>query len=429
MAATFSAFLNVKTIDVLVVGGGVVGVTAALALQQRRLKVILVDQQSVATGCSFGNAGVIASSAFPFSAHYRMANLPATFLKPSSPAALNWTSAPRLLPWAIQYARATRPDIVRRDTSLLHELCRDALHSYEQLLGIDLPPINRCGYLAVHLTPSELGEATRLNSIRTSLGGAVRMVSGPDLVELEPAMDRLMAGATFFEGAAHVTDPAAFVTSLADVFVQRGGLLRYNRIQSLESKGNGEVAVRGTREHYSPRAVVLATGVHTNQLLVGCGHHIPIAAERGYHLELDIEPGFIRRPTALPSLGVVLTPSQRGLRIAGISHFGSPGLRARPKLLLYGLKRLRRLLPMLRPRPGFEPWTGERPTSPDSLPIVERIPGHRSIFVSCGHGHLGLTLAAVTARVTADMVMSISSDYSNQLSSQRFGLRKRDGNG
>ncbi|OMI01602.1 hypothetical protein BSN85_31830 [Bradyrhizobium brasilense] len=429
MSTELSLFLNVKAIDVLVVGAGVIGVTAALALQQRGLKVMLLDQQSVAGGCSFGNAGVIASSAFPLSAHYRMAHLPAMFLKPSSPAALNWISAPRLFPWAIQYAKATRPGIVWRRTRLLHELCRDAVHSYEQLLGIDLPPINRCGYLAIHLTPSELDGATRLNSIRTSLGASVQMVSGPDVIELEPATGRLMAGATFFEGATHVRDPAAFVASLANVFVQRGGLLRYNRVHSLESKRNGEVTVRGTREHYSARAVVLATGVQMNQLLAECGHRIPLVAERGYHLELDIEPGFIRRPTALPGLGVVLTPSECGARIAGISHFGSPGLRARPRLLLCGLKRLRRLLPMLRPRPGFEVWTGQRPTSPDSLPIVERVPGHGSIFVSCGHGHLGLTLAAVTARVTADMVMGIPSDYSSQLSSQRFGLRKRDGTG
>ncbi|WP_439360343.1 NAD(P)/FAD-dependent oxidoreductase [Bradyrhizobium sp. DASA03007] len=420
MPAVFSVLEQGK-IDAIVVGAGIIGVTTALALQQHGLKVMLLDgAQSVGQGCSFGNAGVIASSAFPFSAHYRMADLPAMFLKPSSPAALDWASAPRLLPWAIQYAKATRPDIVRRDTGLLHELCRDALKSYEQLLGADLPPINRCGYLIVHHAPSELYVAARLNSIRASLGVDVRIVAGPDLVELEPAVSNVAVGATFFDGAVHVQDPAAFVTSLADVFTQRGGRIRCDRVEGLESGGKGKVNVRGARAHYSPAAVVLAAGAHTNQLLAGCGHRIPLAAERGYHLELDIEPEFIFRPIALQNLGVILAPSQLGARIVGISHFGSPGLRARPGLLSSGLQRLRRLFPMLRPRPGFEVWSGERPTTPDSLPIVERVPGHRSIFVSCGHGHLGLTLAAVTARVTANIVTGISSNYSSQLSSRRF---------
>ncbi|WP_439360417.1 NAD(P)/FAD-dependent oxidoreductase [Bradyrhizobium sp. DASA03007] len=415
-------------IDALVVGAGVVGVTAVLTLQQRGLKVVLLDHQPVAQGCSLGNAGVIATGAFPLGAQYRLTDIPAIFLNRSSPAALDWASFPRLLPWAIQFAKATSPSIVRRNTALLHELCQSALQSYELLLGAEMPPINRCGYLAVSLAPSELDGATRFNAIRKSLGSAAQIISGTDLVEIEPAMAGLASGATFFEGAAHITDPAAFVVTLADVFAQRGGRLRCDRVERLETRGDGQIVLRGTRENYLSPLVVLATGAHANRLLADCGHQIPLASERGYHLELDVDPGFISRPTALPRFGVVLTPSPLGARIAGISHFGWPGFQAQPRLLLSALKRVRRLLPILGPRRGFEVWSGERPTTPDSLPIVEQVPGHRSIFVSCGHGHLGLTLAAVTAEVVANMVMGISSNYSSELCSQRFGVRKRAGN-
>ncbi|MDA9521325.1 hypothetical protein XI06_13350 [Bradyrhizobium sp. CCBAU 11434] len=411
-------------LDALVVGAGVVGVTAALALQQRGLKVMVVDQQSVAQGCSFGNAGVIAPGAFPHGAYYRVADLPAALLKVNSPAALDWASAPNLLTWGAKYARAARPDIVRHGTNLLHHMCRDALRSYELLLGADLPPINRRGYLAVHLAHSELKAATRLNAIRSSHGLAVRMLSGSDLIEVEPAVARVAAGATFLAESAHVTDPQAFVASLADVFMQRGGLLQCDRVEGLENKGNQGMIVRGVRENYVPRTVILATGSRANHLLADCAHHIPLAAERGYHLELNVEPGFITRPTALPSLGVVLTPSQRGARIAGISHFGLPGFRPRPRLLTCALERVRKLLPVLQARPGFEVWSGERAATPDSLPIVEQVPSNPSIFVSTGHGHAGFTLAAVTATVLADLVTNRSSSYSQQLSSNRSGLNK-----
>lgn len=172
------------------------------------------------------------------------------------------------------------------------------------------------------------------------------------------------------------------------------------------------------------RAVVLATGAQANRLLADCNHRVPLVAERGYHLELDAEPGYITRPTAIPGLGVVLTPSRWGARIAGISHFGLPGLRARPGLLLSALNRTRKVFPWLGPRPGFEVWSGERPATPDSLPIIERIPGHPSIFVSCGHGHLGLTLAAVSARILADLVTG-TSPSSMPLSSRRFVANRR----
>lgn len=406
--------------DAIVVGGGVVGVTAALALQQRGLQVMLLDQQPVAQGCSFGNAGVIVQSGFPFNSQYGMADLPGLFLKANSSAALDWASVPRLVPWGIQYARATRPDIVRRNTVEIHELCRDAVSSYERLLGPDLPPMNRRGYLLAHLSPSEVDGAIRLNSISTSFGVAVRMLSGVDFDAKEPALRGLAAGATFFEDAAHVSDPSAFVVRLADVFVRRGGVVRFDRVQRLESKGNGGLIIRGAREDYSPATVVLATGAHANHLLADCGHKIPLVAERGYHLELDVEPGFISRPTMFPGLGALLTPSERGARITSIGHFGSPGFKARPGLLSPVLERVRKLLPTLRPRPGFEVWSGERPSTPDSLPVVEQVPGHRSIFLCAGHGHWGLSFGAVTAGILADLMTGKSSSHSSPLSSQRF---------
>ncbi|WP_188131177.1 NAD(P)/FAD-dependent oxidoreductase [Paraburkholderia panacisoli] len=411
--------------DAIVVGAGVVGVTAALALQQRGMKVMMLDQQSVAQGCSFVSAGVIYPGAFPSGTYYRTPDFPAAFFKASSAAALDWRSVPGFLSWGIKYARATSSNMVWHATDLLHELCRDSLRSFEMLLGVDLPPINRCGYLAVHLSPYEVDRAIRLNTIHTSLGAAARIVSGGELTVLEPAMCRLAIGpkaadATYLEGSAHVTDPAAFVASLADVFVQRGGLLCVDTVQGLDSAGSGKVTVRCAREKYLSGTVVLATGSRSNRLLAHFGHRIPLVAEMGYHLELDVEPGFISRPVSLQSLGVILTPSPRGARISGISHFGAPGFRGRPSLLLSALDRVREVLPMLRARPGFEVRSGERPATPDSLPVIERVSGHPSIFVSTGHGHLGLTLAAVSSRILADLVTDGSSIYSGELSSQRF---------
>jgi D-amino-acid dehydrogenase len=413
--------------DAIVVGAGVVGVTAALALQRHGLKVTLLEQQqSVAQGCSSVSAGVIYPGAFPSSTHYRIPDLPAAFFKASSAAALHWRSAPRLLSWSVQYAKATRSDMVWHGTDLLHDLCRNSLRSFELLLGSELPLINKSGYLAVHLSSFEVQRAIYMNSIRTALGAAARTVSGGELAALEPAICSLAtgpraAGATFLAGAAHVTDSAAFVATLADLFVQRGGLLCVDRVQSLESARSGSATVKCAQRHYVAKTVVLATGAHSNRLLADCGHCIPLIAETGYHLELDVEPGFISRPVSLPSLGVVLTPSETGARISGISHFGAPGFRARPGLLSSALDRVRRFLPALRARPGYEVLSGERPATPDSLPVIERVPGHPSIFVSTGHGHLGLTLSAVSARILADLVTNRSSSYADVLSSQRFG--------
>ncbi|WP_194473295.1 FAD-dependent oxidoreductase [Bradyrhizobium sp. CCBAU 51753] len=147
---------------------------------------------------------------------------------------------------------------------LLHDLGRDALRSYELLLGSDLPSIHRRGYLIVHLSPLEIESASRSNAIRASLGATVRMIPEADLMEMEPAISGLRAQATFVEKAAHVIDPSAFVIRLAEVFVRRGGILRCERVQSLECQENGEVTVTCARQNYSPGTVVLATGAEVN---------------------------------------------------------------------------------------------------------------------------------------------------------------------
>ncbi|WMY11008.1 NAD(P)/FAD-dependent oxidoreductase [Paraburkholderia phenoliruptrix] len=416
--------------DAIVVGAGVIGVTAALALQERGLKVMLLDGQTVAQGCSSVNAGVIYQGAFPFSTYYRIPDLPAAFFSATAPAALDWRSAPSLLSWGVQYAKATRSDMVWHGTDLLHELCRNSLHAFGQLLGPDLPELNASGYLAVHLSDHELDRAKRLNSIRKSLGAAARMVSNADLVALEPAMCGLTTrhhavGASFLEGSVHVADPASFLSGLLEVFAQRSGIVRVDKVLGIESKGARGAIVRCGTENFSPRAVVLATGAGSNKLLADCNHRVPLLAEKGYELELDVERGFITRPVALPSFGLLLTPSQLGARISGLSHFGLPGFRARPGLLLSALQRLREIMPVLRPRSGFEVRSGERPATPDSLPIVERVPGHPCVFVSTGHGHLGFTLSAISSSILADMVTDGVSSYASELSSQRFRTSTR----
>ncbi len=263
----------------------------------------------------------------------------------------------------------------------------------------------------------------------TSLGVAARMVSGGERAALEPAIGSLALGrnaadATFLEGAAHVTDTATFVARLTHVFLHRGGLVGVDRVCSVESTPRGKITLRCARRDYSPQTVLLSTGAHSNRLLASCGHRIPLIAETGYHLELDVDPVFISRPISLPRLGVVLTSSQYGARVAGISHFGAPGFRVRPSLLSSALDRLREFLPMLRARPGFEVRSGERPTTPDFFPVVERVPGHPSVFLSSDHGHLGLTLAAVSSGILADLVTNGSSGYESELSSQRFSRRQ-----
>lgn len=407
--------------DTIVIGAGVVGVAAALALQARGAHVRIVDAQPPAQGCSYGNAGVIAVSSLPLSAGTPPAALPSLFLRRDSPATLHWPSVPALLGWGLHYVRACAPARVADSARTMHALALRAADAWRALL----PPNPRylrfdSGYLHLHLTAQEHDAANRFVAWRRELGASVDVLEPDDVARIEPALRGVGAGAALVHGAAHVSDPHGFVNEAFRVFIDRGGAYERDRIERIARAADGGVLLEGANgtRRVAP-CVVLATGSRTNELLRTVGHRIPLVAERGYHVDLADGAPAVTRPVALPSVGVVLAQTERGYRLAGLSHFGRPGFTPRPSLMTATVAHLAALMPVA-VRPGATIWTGERPATPDSLPVVERVPTLPSLIVCSGHGHLGLTLSAVTGGIVADLACGTDAPDAAALGSARF---------
>lgn len=411
--------------NVLVVGAGIVGVCAALALQRRGLRTTLIDATGIAQGCSFGNAGVITPSAFPLTRMAPFRALPRLLLATGSPVTIEWKHALQLAGWFRHYAVATRHARAIADTKTLHDLARGALAGYEALLDRAMPSIERRGYLLVYLTPHERDAAVAVNRVRAALGVRVRDLTAAELNDLEPSLQGVGLGATLIEDAAHVGDPATFTQAVFTRFVERGGSYAQDEILRIERAHDGRAAVIGRKATLEADKVVLCTGARANELLRGVGAAIPLIAERGYHVTLGDQGPQVSRPVGLPALGGVLSPVMGRTRLVGLSHFGPPGSPARPQRLADMARRLRAVLPTVSADPAAHVWSGERPASPDSLPIVDRVGGFESLFVCTGHGHTGLTLGAVTAELVAGLVCGDYPELARRLSLARFDGRHR----
>jgi D-amino-acid dehydrogenase len=149
--------------------------------------------------------------------------------------------------------------------------------------------------------------------------------------------------------------------------------------------------------------VVLTGGAWSRGLAAALGARVPLDTERGYHVMLP-QPGVEPRSAMLfPALGFGATPMAEGFRIAGTVEFGgleaAPDWRRADALVAHA----QRLFPGLG-TDGAQRWMGYRPSMPDSLPVIGRSPKHANAYFAFGHGHLGLTLAAVTGRLIADLV-------------------------
>jgi D-amino-acid dehydrogenase len=170
----------------------------------------------------------------------------------------------------------------------------------------------------------------------------------------------------------------------------------------VRANGEGVAIVTADGAATFDRAVV-AGGVWSRDLVTRLGLRVLLEAERGYNTTFP-DPGFeIAMPVFLANHGFVATPLSDGLRVGGAVELAA--VEAPPNYARAAAMRtkLRRYMPDL-PESGGREWMGCRPSTPDSLPVIGAHPKDPRIVFAFGHGHLGLTLSAVTARHVAALV-------------------------
>jgi D-amino-acid dehydrogenase len=161
------------------------------------------------------------------------------------------------------------------------------------------------------------------------------------------------------------------------------------------------LGVRLSQRSLSADKIVVAAGAWSAKLLRPLGHRIPLESQRGYHITLKDTGVDIRRPVVPADRKVFITPQEAGLRVGGTVEFAgleAPPNPARADLLLEDLSAV---FPQARLAGPRSDWMGHRPCLPDSLPVIGESPAHRGLWLAFGHGHLGLTGAAVTGDVLA----------------------------
>ncbi len=166
--------------------------------------------------------------------------------------------------------------------------------------------------------------------------------------------------------------------------------------------GGVEIATADGRTRRVER-VVLAAGAFSHLLARGLGENIPLETERGYNTTLPADAFDLRTQVTFGGHGFVVTRLSTGIRVGGAVELG--GLKLPPNFRRSEamLEKARRFLPGLKPDGGVQ-WMGFRPSMPDSLPAIGRARATANVVYAFGHGHLGLTQSAGTARLVAELL-------------------------
>ncbi|MFP5479277.1 MAG: NAD(P)/FAD-dependent oxidoreductase [Alphaproteobacteria bacterium] len=392
--------------EVIVVGAGVVGLSAALALQMRGLSVTVVDREGPAAGASAGNAGALAfSDILPLASPGMLRKAPKWLLDPLGPLTVPPAYALKIAPWMLRFWRACSPAQVRRSTvaqTALMDLARAELEPFLAATGT-LPMLRKEGNLQVYETEAEFRAALPGWQVREEHGIEVRHLDRAGMDALQPGLAPRFQRGTFTPGWQSVTDPKDYTLALAERFRANGGTLATGEVVALDPAGDAVRVRLAGGEALIAGQVVLAAGAHSHHLARGLGDRIPLETERGYNTTLPGDAFDLRTQVTFGGHGFVVTRLSSGIRVGGAVELGGLKLPPNFRRAEAMLKKAQDFLPGLKTSGGRQ-WMGFRPSLPDTMPAIGTARATRRVIYAFGHGHLGLTQATATARLVADLV-------------------------
>ncbi|MDP4893409.1 NAD(P)/FAD-dependent oxidoreductase [Cypionkella sp.] len=391
------------TTEIAVIGAGVIGLAVAEALLAEGHEVTLIDPAPPGMGASYGNAGTIADYAvMPVGTPDVLRNLPSLLFDKDSPLAIRRAALASLAPWLLRFARQSLPAAAARNASAIAALVADACLRWEELAsrigGAQI--LQRRGCLYIYETAQGFQAAQADIAFRKTIGISAEMISPQALAAMEPTLPEVAGGATFFPKAVFLSDPGQMVQLLAEHVLAQATFVQAAATELHRNAGG--VQIRGAGFQLQARKVVIAAGAHSRALARAAGDRVPLDTERGYHLEWDMPTPRLSRPTCPTSRGFYLCPMQGRLRVAGTVELG--GLTAPPSP--HRLEKLAEGARAIFPDLGApdRSWMGRRPSMPDSLPVIGRSAAGAEVIHAYGHGHIGLTLAPITASIVSDLV-------------------------
>ena len=393
--------------DVLVLGAGMVGVSAALHLQQRGRDVILVDRHELAgEETSFGNAGIIESaSVFPLMFPRDFGQILQYAMNRSPQVRYSLSDLPTSLPWLLRYFLASSPDRALHSAMAELPLIQRSLVEHEALMAEARVPdlLRRTGWIKLFRSDATLADGVRDFERAGQYGVAGEVLDAKAIAAREPNLIGEFAGAIYYPAPGFVPDPGALAKAYAALFTRKGGRFLVGDARTLEQTDGGW-RVSGPEGAASAREVVVALGPWSDLVFRPLGYSIPLGIKRGYHLHLAPRGNAVLNHPVLDSdLGYLLAPMNRGIRLTTGVEFARRDAPPNPIQIKQALPRARALFP-LGEAVDAKPWKGARPCLPDMVPVIGKAPRHAGLWFDFGHQHHGLTLGPATGRLLAEMM-------------------------
>lgn len=396
--------------DVVVVGGGVVGVAAAYEIAKRGASVVVLERDRVGHGCSFGNAGWLTpSQALPLANPNLLLKSFGWLFDPESPLYIQPRLDARLLRWLLRFLAASRRGKFERGAAALLELCRVSVDLWEEIARRTPQPFGfeRAGLLAVYERPESFAASGATIDLLERNRIRAERWSADEVRQREPAVVGAQVGGWFFPDDAQC-EPYRAVTALAAEAEAAGvRFAEETELFAVATNGAGPRRLVTTRGTIAADRVVLATGPWaeaTGELL---DLRIPILGAKGYSLLLPRLDPHPRRSIYLIERKIAVNPHADALRIAGTLELVRDDFSINERRLNVILRGAQGMLALGETPAVREVWRGLRPCTPDGMPLLGRArdrEGRGDLWLATGHQMTGLKTATGSGLLLAQLM-------------------------
>lgn len=394
---------------IVVVGGGIIGLSTAYAALRDGSHVTVVDRISnTGDNCSLGNAGMIVPSHFiPLAAPGAFSQAIKWMMDPESPfhvkPRLNWD----LMKWGLRFYLAATETQVGQAATLLRDLSFASRDLYIQWSdsGIDCSLATK-GLLMLCKTEPAMHDESNIAHRARDLGVPAQTMSAAETSALDPNVTMDIVGSVYYPKDCHL-DPSQLISSLKNKIKALGGTIKNDcLVTGWKTKGQSIVALETKLGDIEADEFVLSGGVWSEGLVKALKIQLPLQPGKGYSLTL---PNPIELPNVCSILceaKVAVTPIGSGLRFGGTMQIGELNQSIDPRRVHGILKSIPSYMPRFRIQhfEGIQPWCGLRPVSPDGLPYIGRTNTWKNLTIATGHAMMGLSLGPITGELVSQLL-------------------------
>ena len=398
--------MNNQKRKIIIIGAGIMGISSALNLIRRGCDVTIIEKEIDGQPASFGNASWLsAPSITPVLTPGAIYKIPKMLFSKNGPLFLKFPGTLKIIPWLLKYLTYSTFEKVNYISEHLAPLLANSVTEHKNLAeGTEAEKwIEDSPFLFIYKNKSDFINDSFTWNIRKKHGYKLIEVDENELQELVPGLSNEYSFAIKIENQGYISNSKKYLTDLIEGFKNLGGTIIEEEVKDILSYEN-KIKIETKENKFICDDVVITAGVFSEKLSKKYGANVPMQSERGYHLELSGTNVKLKYPLMNGYLKLAITPRPSGIRFAGLVEFGS--IDSNPNTKAYDLliRNAKSMFPKITFKEKQE-WSGHRPATVDSLPLIGPSQINEKVFFAYGHHHIGLTAGPKTGKLISKSIL------------------------